>query len=121
MHNFFDVYDLFDVLVPTGNNAVHMDKDPPPPILRTKNKLDFSCTLLLLISAFLILCPQNSIRGHLVFALFLTILNYKISTYRLHNCYAYSTHHPFYYLEEMAYCDLECDFYTLYSSFVLCR
>ena len=24
--------------------AVHMDKDPPPPILRTKNKLDFSCT-----------------------------------------------------------------------------
>ena len=24
MHKFFDVYDLFDVLVPAGNNAVHM-------------------------------------------------------------------------------------------------
>ena len=31
MHKFLDVYNLFDVLVPAGNNAVHMDKDPPPP------------------------------------------------------------------------------------------
>ena len=33
MHKFLNVYNLSDVLVPAGNNAVHMDKEPqlPPP------------------------------------------------------------------------------------------
>ena len=43
MHNFLNVFNLSDVLVPAGNNAVHMDKEPqlnpPPNSLRTRNKL----------------------------------------------------------------------------------
>ena len=33
MHKFLNVYNLSDVLVPAGNNALHMDKEPqlPPP------------------------------------------------------------------------------------------
>ena len=50
MHKFLNVYNLSDVLVPAGNNAVHMDKEPQLPPqkkkkkkLRTRNKLDFNC------------------------------------------------------------------------------
>ena len=44
MHKFLNVYNLSDVLVLA---AVHIDKEqqlPPPPTLRTRNKLDFNCT-----------------------------------------------------------------------------
>ena len=40
MHKFLNVYNLSDMLVPAGNNAVHMDKEPlfntPLPRLRAQ-------------------------------------------------------------------------------------
>ena len=32
MHTFLNVYNVSDVLVPAGNNAVHMDKEPQLPL-----------------------------------------------------------------------------------------
>ena len=32
MHKFLNVYNLSDVLVPAGNNAVHVDKEPQLPL-----------------------------------------------------------------------------------------